>query len=188
MLCLRVFAFLTVVIISLSAIFAINPSWHDNLRQFYLRCFRGPFAQRGVTAVSVCRRNKRQMHSVFQPVNTAPAASSRDQNRTGAFPGFFFFVHCVTKLHLTSGGKNCLIDEQSNSLHVINTLLMAIHLSSIPRCKTQRKIGRGGGQIVMEAPNWPPCHVKDWVSFARFCYLMACFGKPWGQCNGLCNG
>lgn len=30
---------LTVVIISLSAIFAINLSWHDNLRLFYLRCF-----------------------------------------------------------------------------------------------------------------------------------------------------
>ena len=33
---------LTVVIISLSAIFAINLSWHDNLRQFYLRCFPEP--------------------------------------------------------------------------------------------------------------------------------------------------
>ncbi len=34
-----------------------------------------------------------------------------------------------------------MIDEQSNSLHVINTLLMAIHLSSILRSKTQRKVG-----------------------------------------------
>lgn len=37
---------LTVVIISLSAIFAINLSWRDNLRQFYLRCFREPLLSR----------------------------------------------------------------------------------------------------------------------------------------------
>lgn len=34
-----------------------------------------------------------------------------------------------------------MIDEQSNSLHVINTLLMALHLSSILCSKTQRKVG-----------------------------------------------
>lgn len=80
--------------------------------------------------------NKRQMRSVFQSVNTTQA-SSRDQN--GA--DLQGFVHCVTKLHLTSGGKDCLIDEQSNSLHVINTLLMAIHLSSVLHAETQRWVG-----------------------------------------------
>lgn len=53
-----------------------------------------------------------------------------------------------------------MIDEQSNSLHVINTLLMAIHLSSILRCKTQRKMRRGGGSRDCDGGSKltaPPC-------------------------------
>lgn len=57
--------------------------------------------------------------------------------------------------------ENYLIDEQSYPLHVINTLLMAAHLSSILGPAQQKKEGgagggRGcweGGDIVTEAPN-----------------------------------
>lgn len=64
-----------------------------------------------------------------------------------------------------------MIDEESNSLHVINTLLMAIHLSSALHSETHRKVEQ---HHVMKAPIRLPFDVKDCVSFARFCYLMAC--------------
>lgn len=92
----------------------------------------------------VLLEKKREADAFSVPVcqhDTLPA-----QIRTGP-P---HFVQCVTKLHVTSGGKNCLIDEQSHSLHVINMLLMDIHLSFTLHCKTQKK---AGAQLVMEAPN-----------------------------------
>lgn len=152
----------TVVIISLSVIFAINLAWHANFRLFYSRRFCEPLHSRGARrCVSVEETRGRCIHCA-----SLSTPHSIDQNRTG-LPGF---VHCH-QITLDQWRENCLIDEQSTSTHVINTLLMVIHLSS-PLCsKIQRKVEQ---HTVMEAPNWPPCNVKDCVSFARFCYLMAC--------------
>lgn len=152
----------TVVIISLSVIFAINLSWRDNFRLFCTRCFCEPLlsrAARRCASVEETRGTCIQCASLSTP-------HSGDQNRTD-LPGF---VHCH-QITLDKWRENCLIDEQSTSTHVINTLLMASHLSSILRSKTQRKVER---KSAMPAPNWPPCNVKYNVSFARFCYLMAC--------------
>lgn len=145
---------MTVVIISLSAIFAMNLSWHDNLRLFYSRCFPEPLLS-GVARRCVCRGNRRQMHSECESINTTQNGPSR-------------FAHCH-QAALVKWRENDLIDEQSSSTHVINTLLMALNLSS--KLWTQRKAEQ---RTVMGAPNWPPCNVRDCVSFARFCYLMAC--------------
>lgn len=66
---------------------------------------------------------------------------------------------------------NCLIDEVSNFIHVINILQIAIYLSFKRQSEMQRKEGK---PIVMKAPHWPSCDVKYWVSSSRSCYLMAC--------------
>lgn len=84
---------MTVVIISLSVIFAINLSWHDNFRLFYLRRFCEPllsWVARQCATVEETRGKCIQCTSLSTP-------HSIDQTCQ--------VLLTVTKLHMTSGGK-----------------------------------------------------------------------------------
>lgn len=98
---------------------------------------------------------------------STPLRLLTDQNRRAC--RFCSLCHQITP---DKCGENCLIDEQSDSLHVINTLLMATHLFSIV-WRTQEGVCTCVC-AVRKAPKWPRNIVKDCVSFPRFCYLMPC--------------
>lgn len=102
--------------------------------------------------MSASTRNKRQMRLALQSVSTTQAINSQDHNGTDQNRPSRFCSLCH-QITLDKQREDLVIDEQSNSLHVINTLLMATHLSSAVCSETRRKVE---ACIAMKAPNWPP--------------------------------
>lgn len=86
-------------------------------------------------------RHKQKEHEAKRP---ALSVCQRQGSERRCLAGCF--CSPPRQITLDRRRENCLIDEQSYPLHVINTLLMTGHLSSILG-PTQQKMESGGGGV-----------------------------------------